>query len=212
MFDLHLLSQDNSEWSVHMGPQTIEITGRRTRGMRSGVAIGMLVLTMSVSVAANNADCQQEAHGTQVIRSQPATPAEPTLKASVPTRIRSLKGLHWFQIGQASWYGSHFQGKKTANGEAFDMNSLTCAHRSLPLGSWVRVTNLKNRKTIFVRVNDRGPVPENRVIDLSYAAARAVGLAGVGKVKLEAVRGGDAQMARDLVAQLHIPLMPMVGQ
>ncbi len=180
--------------------------------MRSGVAAGMLILAMSVAGAANDADCQQQAttaSGTQLID---LPTAKPVLKASVPTRIRSIKGLHWFQIGQASWYGPHFQGKKTANGEAFDMNSLTCAHRSLPLGSWVRVTNLKNRKTVFVRVNDRGPVPENRVVDLSYAAARAVGLAGVGKVKLEAVRGGDPQMARDLVAQLHIPLMPMVGQ
>jgi rare lipoprotein A len=120
--------------------------------------------------------------------------------------------LHWFQIGQASWYGPRFQGKRTANGESFDMNSLTCAHRSLPLGTWVRVTNLKNRKTVFVRVNDRGPVPENRVVDLSYAAARAVGLAGVGKVKLEPVRGGDTEMARELVAQLHFPLVSMTGK
>jgi rare lipoprotein A len=92
------------------------------------------------------------------------------------------------------------------------MNELTCAHRSLPLGSWVRVTNLKNSRTVFVRVNDRGPVTEGRVVDLSFAAAKAVGLAGIGKVKLEPVRGGDQKMAEALVAQLHIPLMPMVGQ
>lgn len=92
------------------------------------------------------------------------------------------------------------------------MNELTCAHRSLPLGSWVRVTNLKNMRSVFVRVNDRGPVTEGRVVDLSLAAAKAVGLAGVGKVKLEPVRGGDPKMAEELVAQLQIPLTPMVGQ
>jgi rare lipoprotein A len=182
--------------------------------MRSRVATGMLILTMSVAGAANNAECQQSRANprTQISEVKPASATKSILKAAVPTRIRSIKRTHSFQIGQASWYGPHFQGKKTANGEAFDMNSLTCAHRSLPLGSWVRVTNLKNRKTIFVRVNDRGPVPENRVVDLSYAAARAVGLAGIGKVKLEAVRGGDPEMARDLVAHLHIPLMPLIGQ
>ena len=92
------------------------------------------------------------------------------------------------------------------------MNGLTCAHRSLPLGSWIKVTNLKNRRSIFVRVNDRGPVPENRIVDLSYGAAQAVGIAGLGKVKLEAVRGGDPELARGLVAQLTMPLIPLAGQ
>ena len=119
---------------------------------------------------------------------------------------QAAKGHHWYQIGQASWYGRYFQGKKTANGESYDMNGLTCAHRSLPLGSWIRVTNLKNRRSIFVRVNDRGPVPENRIVDLSYGAAQAVGIAGVGKVKLEALRPGDPEMAKELIAQLHVPI------
>ena len=121
---------------------------------------------------------------------------------------QTSKGRRWYQIGQASWYGGHFQGKKTANGESYDMNGLTCAHRSLPLGSWIRVTNLKNRRSIFVRVNDRGPVPENRIVDLSYGAAQAVGLAnaGVGKVKLETLRPGDPEMARQLIAQLRMPV------
>ncbi len=61
------------------------------------------------------------------------------------------------------------------------MNSLTCAHRDLPLGSWVRVTNLRNRRSIFVRVNDRGPMPTDRIIDLSYAAAQAVGIKGLAR-------------------------------
>jgi rare lipoprotein A len=120
------------------------------------------------------------------------------------------KQHHWYEIGKASWYGLHFQGRKTANGEAFDMNALTCAHRQLPLGSWVRVTNLKNRKSVFVRVNDRGPMPQDRIVDLSYAAARAVGLAGLGKVKLEVLNQNDPEMAKALISQLGSP-SPLYG-
>ena len=76
------------------------------------------------------------------------------------------------QTGNASWYGRAHQGKKTASGEPFDMNALTAAHRTLPLGSRVRVTNLANGRVVDVRVNDRGPVLADRIIDISYAAAR----------------------------------------
>lgn len=174
-----------------MRAQPIKIKDGGTRRLQNWVAAGILVLTMSVAGATGDADGQ-------------------TAPGKSPTRLN--KTLHWFEVGMASWYGPHFQGKKTANGESFDMNELTCAHRSLPLGSWVRVTNLKNQRSVFVRVNDRGPVTEGRVVDLSFAAAKAVGLRGVGKVKLEPVRGGDPKMAEALVAQLQIPLMPMVGQ
>lgn len=123
------------------------------------------------------------------------------------------KGRRWYQVGLASWYGKYFQGKKTATGESFDMNGLTCAHRSLPLGSWIRVTNLRNRKSIFVRVNDRGPVPEDRIVDLSYGAAKAVGIdqRGIGRVKLEPLRPGDGDMAKQLIAQLNMPYIPAYG-
>jgi rare lipoprotein A len=138
-----------------------------------------------------------------------------TASASDPALSQKQQGQtgkvrRWYQIGQASWYGPHFQGKKTANGESYDMNGLTCAHRSLPLGSWIRVTNLRNRKSVFVRVNDRGPMPENRIVDLSFGAAQAVGIGGVGKVKLEALRPGDPEMARQLIAQLRTPVV--IGQ
>src|SRR6202020_1424725 len=88
-------------------------------------------------------------------------------------------------IGKASWYGGKFNGRKTASGERFDMNAFTCAHRTLPLGSWVRVTNLHNKKSVLLRVNDRGPVPENVELDLSYAAAQVLNIVGLGKVKIE---------------------------
>ena len=111
----------------------------------------------------------------------------------------------WLGVGKASWYGLTFQGHKTATGEKYDMNDLTCAHRSLPLGSWVRVTNLRNHKSVVVRVNDRGPSAGDRIIDLSYAAAHAVGLDGVGKVKLEVTPGPKLDPASPLVAQLRMP-------
>ena len=114
-----------------------------------------------------------------------------------------------FQIGKASWYGGKFQGRKTASGEKFDMNALTCAHRSLPLGSWIRVTNVANQKAVFLRVNDRGPVPRNILLDLSYAAARKLGIGGLAKVKIEPIRSNDPAMAHALLAELQAPRMTL---
>jgi rare lipoprotein A len=88
------------------------------------------------------------------------------------------------------------------------MNQMTCAHPTLPMGTWLRVTNLRNRRSAFVRVNDRGPVLDGRIVDLSYAAARTLGLGGVGRVRLETVRDGDPVLARELVAQLQMPVLP----
>ena len=84
------------------------------------------------------------------------------------------------QTGAASWYGQAHHGKKTASGEAFDMYALTAAHRSLPLGTRIRVTNVANGRAIDVRINDRGPAIPGRIIDLSYGAARALGAVGDG--------------------------------
>lgn len=90
-------------------------------------------------------------------------------------------------IGTASWYGPGFQGRLTANGERFDQKQLTAAHRTLPFGTRLRVTNETNGKSVVVRVNDRGPFAGKRVIDLSRGAAEKIGLIhkGVGRVKLE---------------------------
>lgn len=89
------------------------------------------------------------------------------------------------QEGKASWYGRIFQNKKTASGEPYDMFDLTAAHRSLPIGSWVKVTDLRNNRNVVVRINDRGPVAPNRIIDLSYEAAKVLGMRGVDRVRLE---------------------------
>jgi rare lipoprotein A len=78
-------------------------------------------------------------------------------------------------IGKASWYGDFHHGRRTASGEVFNMNALTAAHRTLPLGTRVRVTNLSNWRSVEVRVNDRGPYIKNRIIDVSRQAAAALG-------------------------------------
>jgi len=90
-------------------------------------------------------------------------------------------------VGNASWYGADFDGKKTANGEEFDSEALTAAHPTLPFGSVVRVINTRNQKFEVVRINDRGPYQEGREIDVSYRVARKIGLTqtGVSKVRLE---------------------------
>jgi rare lipoprotein A len=103
------------------------------------------------------------------------------------------------QQGRASWYGRGFHGRKTASGERYDMHALTAAHRTLPLASWVRVTNQENHKSVVVKINDRGPYARGRVIDLSYAAAAVLGMrsAGVGKVKIEGLTQQEARLARE---------------
>ena len=88
------------------------------------------------------------------------------------------------QVGEASWYGAQHEGKPTATGASFDPKALTAAHKTLPLGSTVKVTNLANGKTVIVTINDRGPFAANRIIDLSEAAAQALGMTKSGKAKV----------------------------
>ena len=86
--------------------------------------------------------------------------------------------------GLASWYGPGFAGKRTASGERFDPHELTCAHRTLPFGTRLKVTNLENGRSVVVRVNDRGPYAGGRVLDLSREAARRIGLLGKGVARV----------------------------
>ncbi|MDG1179314.1 MAG: septal ring lytic transglycosylase RlpA family protein [Gammaproteobacteria bacterium] len=105
----------------------------------------------------------------------------------------------YFERGVASWYGEKFHGHKTSNGEIFDMYEVSAAHKSLPIPSFLKVTNLDNNRSIVVRVNDRGPFHGDRIIDLSYAAAVKLGYAdrGTARVELEAiVVKGDAPRER----------------
>jgi rare lipoprotein A len=110
-----------------------------------------------------------------------------------------------YQIGTASWYGSYFQGRATASGEPYDMYDLTAAHPTLPLGSWVRVTNLRNGRAVVVRINDRGPIVPGRIIDLSYNTARVLhfGSQGLQRVRLDVVNNGPKTTQPQMMASLQ---------
>lgn len=106
-------------------------------------------------------------------------------------------------VGIASWYGPTFHGKSTANGETYDQNELTAAHKTLPFNTVVKVTNLENGKSVTVRINDRGPYAGNRIIDLSRAAAEQIDMIGPGtaEVRLELV-SSDVPIGREVEAEM----------
>ena len=117
--------------------------------------------------------------------------------------LRSVQGF--VQRGVASWYGRKFHGRRTASGERYDMYAMTAAHRRLPLPSYVRVRNLENGRSVVVRVNDRGPFHENRIIDLSYAAASKLGMLGRGTALVE-IRAIDPRHPEPPPRQADTPI------
>jgi rare lipoprotein A len=139
-------------------------------------------------------------------RSRPTPPApiprtDPAAPEPRPGEPRPYKALgQWYQPlpdakgfrqeGIASWYGPDFHGKRTSSGETYDMHGMTAAHKTLPLGTLVRVRNLQNQRTVELRINDRGPFVGSRVIDLSYEAARQLGVIGPGTAAVEVVAIG----------------------
>jgi rare lipoprotein A len=166
-----------------MSPIAIDILGSRRLKIFAG-----LLLSSVISIAGVKAALPAEAQNPPQQNDTAKTNPQP-------------KKHHWYQFGRASWYGAAFQGQETASGESYNMYDMTCAHRSLPLGSVVRVTNLRNHKSVVVRVNDRGPMPESRVIDLSYAAAHFLGFSARGTAPVRV----DLIKSRDEVAQLNWP-------
>jgi rare lipoprotein A len=129
-----------------------------------------------------------EANGTSLADAQPLTDTGPT-----------AAGFH--ETGRASWYGRFFHGRRTANGERYDMHALTAAHRTLPLGSYVRVTNPADDSSVIVRINDRGPFARGRVIDLSLAAATALHMAHAGTARVQ-IEGLTQQQAKAEQAEM----------
>ena len=109
--------------------------------------------------------------------------AAAALAAGCRTGVETLP-VGGTQTGIASWYGGEFHGRPTSSREIYDMNDLTAAHQTLPMGTQVAVTNLENGRSVVVRVNDRGPFAKKRIIDLSYAAAEAIGLVGPGTARV----------------------------
>jgi rare lipoprotein A len=175
--------------------------------MRRTFSFGALALLLSGStlvpaiseraLAATRESSQQEQGSTTEVAIREAesapVPAEPQLRplpqpiAPVPAPAPRAVPIG---TGQASWYGPGFYGNRTANGEVFRPGTMTAAHRTLPFGTRVRVTNLNNGRVAVVRINDRGPFHGNRVIDLGHGAARELGVlsSGLASVKLEVLR------------------------
>jgi rare lipoprotein A len=149
--------------------------------MRRLIAYGLALFLGLTSLGAAHRPDLSEA---SITKDQLNLQSKQTLAAS---RAMSSRNGHPYQVGTASWYGDYFQGKTTASGEPYDMNDLTAAHPSLPLGTRVRVTNLRNGRAVILRVNDRGPVVDGRIIDLSYGAAKILGMSGTGiqRVRLD---------------------------
>ena len=141
---------------------------------------------------------------------QSAVRTEATEPEAEPQPAETGEPAHEFERGLASWYGPGFHGRRTANGERFDMHSLTAAHRTLPFGTLVRVRSLVNGREIQVRVNDRGPFTRGRVIDLSRAAAEALGLLELGVKNVLLLVPTATLLARDAtpVAPQRRPVWP----
>jgi rare lipoprotein A len=137
--------------------------------MRRRLAEGLAVVLSVASLGAGAASGPNSLEAAKV--TQPLVTATSVSK----TRKTNSPKPKAYQVGTASWYGEYFQGRTTASGEPFDMRDFTAAHPSLPLGTFVRVTNLRNGKAVVVRINDRGPVVDGRIIDLSRDAASALG-------------------------------------
>ncbi|CAK7020260.1 MAG: Endolytic peptidoglycan transglycosylase RlpA [Desulfovibrio sp.] len=117
-------------------------------------------------------------------------------------------GSGYAEEGIASWYGKDFHGKTTANGEVYDMYGMTAAHKILPFGTKLRVTNLDNNKSIVVRVNDRGPFVANRIIDLTHTGADKLDMIGPGtaRVRLESIGAVAGQKGSDLIGNFYVQI------
>ena len=179
----------------------------------------LLVLLLIAGCAPSGRYYQQHDSAPKVIPNQvtttDATPAyEPYYKATL--RPYTIRGIYYRPLdsakgysaqGGASWYGQKFHGHRTANGEIYDMYQMSAAHKTLPLPSFVRVSNLTNGKQVVVRVNDRGPFHSGRVIDLSYAAA----------LKLDMLKTGTTQVKIDVIhvdesGQITVGRQPIIPQ
>ena len=146
--------------------------------MRRCIAHGLAIACLIVGLGA--------AQGPNISEATAAPVSSVQLQPAGRKQVEKTKP---YQIGTASWYGEIFQGKPTASGEPYEMYDMTAAHLTLPMGSYVKVTNLRNGKAVVVRVNDRGPIVPGRIIDLSYGAAQALQFRhrGIQRVRLDLV-------------------------
>jgi rare lipoprotein A len=153
---------------------------RRLEGYSSLVGVAAIALCLILSGCATS----RPASPTPQPAAKPETrpEAKPEAKPGPTPEAKPTPGPSGGQTGEASWYGEPHHGRTTASGETYDMNKLTAAHRTLPLGTRVLVTNLKNGRAVEVRINDRGPSVDGRIIDLSFAAAKELGAVPSGTI------------------------------
>ena len=165
--------------------------------MRRRIAHGLAIAFLIVGLGA--------AQGPNISEAKPAPVSSIQQVSQVRQQVSKTKP---YQIGTASWYGENFDGKPTASGEPYDMYDMTAAHLKLPMGSYVRVTNLHNGRSVIVRVNDRGPVVPGRIIDLSYGAAQALQFRqrGLQRVRLDLINPVQLKPVYPTMAYNHPPV------
>lgn len=165
-------------------------------GAFTALSLGSTMIAPAIASPAGKSDKDNSVKVDSKLVPDAAAKAEPlhgsanlSYKVAGKRYYPSKKVESFSQTGRASWYGPGFHGRKTSNGERFDMNTMTAAHRTLPIPSYARVTNLSNGKSMVVRINDRGPFHGNRVLDVSKAAAQKLGFIdkGTAHVRVEQI-------------------------
>jgi rare lipoprotein A len=157
------------------------VADRRHAGINAILLVGFIVSACSASVRFSSSVGDATERG--VAKNAPASHSSPSSKAAEG----ELTPTGSVMQGVASYYGDEFHGRKTANGERYDRNEFSAAHRTLPFGSMLKVRNLANNRTVLVRVNDRGPFKADRILDVSFAAARELDMTRSGTAQIEAV-------------------------
>jgi len=166
--------------------------GRHHRSYRAAYALTLSAVCLALAGCAAGNVASRSGNAQGVAAASPDETSAAPDKRTAPKRHAAAHVHHdagYSAVGLASWYGADFHGRRTADGDTFDMHSLTAAHRTLPLPCTVRVTNLSNHRSVLVRVNDRGPFIGDRIIDLSAQSARVLGFydRGLAKVKVDYV-------------------------
>ncbi len=177
-------------------PAECQANPKRAFSRAHGVFPARLVVVLSCALILFSGCAHRTTTSRPPVRSVPSAGA-PSPPSGAPPAVEQQPAIpgEYVEEGVASWYGDPFNGRRTSNGEVYDMHQFTAAHRTLPFGAIVRVTNLRNGKQTEVRITDRGPFVANRVIDLSLSAAQAIDMVGVGTapVRLEILGGPNPQ-------------------
>lgn len=185
-----------SVWSAECQPNPKWAFSRAVAVFPARLAVVLACALMILAGCAHRANTTQPPVQAPPVESVPNTEA-PSPPSGAPPAVERQPAIpgQYTEEGVASWYGDPFNGRRTSNGEVYDMHQFTAAHRTLPFGAIVRVTNLRNGKQTEVRITDRGPFVANRVIDLSLSAAQAIDMVGTGTapVRLEILGGPNPQ-------------------